>query len=89
MATSRTDAREKIKEILDDLEERNGKSIDGARMTFVDLAKHFETHYIKEAGYDDYAPNDGEAIIQSSSYICFSQQHVPNSNRHKPLATSR
>jgi len=51
VATSRTDAREKIKEILDDLEERNGKTIDAARMTFGDLAKYFETHYLKEAEY--------------------------------------
>jgi integrase len=51
VATSRTDAREKIKEILDDLKERNGKTIDAARMTFADLAKHFETHYLKEAEY--------------------------------------
>ena len=36
VATSRTDAREKIKEILDDLEERNGKTLDAARMTFAD-----------------------------------------------------
>lgn len=51
VASSRTDAREKIKEILDDLEDRNGKTLDAARMTFADLAKHFETHYLKEAEY--------------------------------------
>jgi hypothetical protein len=51
VAASRTDAREKIKEILDDLEKSNGKTIDAARMTFADLAKHFETHYLKEAEY--------------------------------------
>ena len=53
VATSRTDARDKIKEILDDLEQRNGKTIDAARMTFADLATHFEKHYLTEAEYVD------------------------------------
>jgi integrase len=51
VASSRTDARDKLKDILDDLEDRDGKTIDAARMTFADLAKHFETHYLKEAEY--------------------------------------
>jgi integrase len=53
VAASRTEARDKIKEILDDLENRNGKTINAARMTFADLAKHFETHYLTEAEYID------------------------------------
>ena len=50
VASSRTNAREKIN-ILDNLEERNGKKIEAARLTFADLAKHFETHHLKEAEY--------------------------------------
>src|ERR1044072_7768863 len=46
VAESRTDAREKIKDILRDLEERGGKTIAASRMTFADLATHFEKHYL-------------------------------------------
>jgi integrase len=53
VAESRTDAREKIKDILRDLEERGGKTIEAARMTFADLATHFEKHYLKPAEYVD------------------------------------
>jgi hypothetical protein len=52
VAASRTDARDKIKEILRDLETRNGKTINAARMTFADI-KHLETHYLTEAEYID------------------------------------
>ena len=53
VAASRTEARDKIKEILDELENRNGKTINAARMTFADLAKYFEIHYLTEAEYID------------------------------------
>ncbi|HEY6244751.1 MAG TPA: site-specific integrase [Pyrinomonadaceae bacterium] len=59
VAESRTDAREKIKEILQDLEERGGKTIEASRMTFADLAAHFEKHYLKEAEYIDGRKVDG------------------------------
>ncbi len=50
-AESRTHARELIREILRDLEDRGGKTLDAARMTFADLAAHFEKHYLKPAEY--------------------------------------
>jgi inorganic pyrophosphatase len=58
-AESRTDARDKIKDILRDLEERGGKTLDASRMTFADLAKHFEDHYLKPAEYVDGRKVDG------------------------------
>ena len=59
VAESRTDARDKIKEILRDLEERGGKTIRASVMTFADLAAHFEKHYLKEAEYIDNRKIDG------------------------------
>lgn len=59
VAESRTDAREKIKEILSDLEERGGKTIKASRLTFADLAAHFEEHYLKPAEYVDGRKVDG------------------------------
>ena len=53
VAESRTNAREKIKDILRDLKEPGGKTIEAARMTFADLATHFEKHYLKPAEYVD------------------------------------
>ena len=53
VAESRTDAHDKIKEILDDLEERGGKTIQASRLMFQDLATHFEKHYLKPAEYVD------------------------------------
>ncbi len=52
-AESRTNARELIREILRDLEEHGAQAFDAERMTFADLAKHFETHYLKDAQYVD------------------------------------
>ncbi len=59
VAESRTDAREKIKDILRDLEERGGKTIEASRMTFADLTTHFEKHYLKPAEYIDGRKVDG------------------------------
>lgn len=51
VAESKTDARDKIKEILEDLEHRNGRTIKAESMTFADLVAHFEKHYLKPAEY--------------------------------------
>jgi len=58
-AETRTDARDKIKDILRDLEDHGGKTLDASRMTFADLAKHFEDHYLKPAEYVDGRKVDG------------------------------
>jgi hypothetical protein len=52
-AESRTHARELIRDILRDLEDRGSKALDASRMTFADLAAYFEKHYLKPAEYVD------------------------------------
>ena len=52
-AESRTHARELIREIIRDLEDHVGQEVQASKMTFADLAEHFETHYLKEAEYVD------------------------------------
>jgi hypothetical protein len=55
-AESLTHARELIRDILRDLEdERGAKTLNATRMTFADLAAHFEKHYLKPAEYRDGA----------------------------------
>lgn len=54
VAESRTDARDKIKGILRDLETDRGADIlNAARMTFADLVTYFKKHYLKPAEYID------------------------------------
>jgi integrase len=51
-AASRSDARDKIKDILRDLEKQNGaETLNAARMTFADLVTYFKKHYLKPAEY--------------------------------------
>lgn len=52
-AESRTHARELIRDILRDLEDRGSKALDASRMTFADLTTYFEKHYLKPAEYVD------------------------------------
>jgi len=52
-AETRTHARDLIKEILRNLEEHGAQAFDADRMTFADLATHYETHYLIEAQYVD------------------------------------
>jgi integrase len=65
-AESRTHARELIREILRDLEERGSKTLDAARMTFADLAAHFEKHYLKPAEYVAGRKVDGVRSLASA-----------------------
>jgi integrase len=52
-AESLTHARELIKEILRDLDDGTSSAMDAAHMTFAELAKYFEDHYLKPAEYVD------------------------------------
>lgn len=86
VATSRTDAREKIKEILDDLEERNGKTLDAARMTFADLVKHFETHYLKEAEYVEGRKIEGVRSLKPAQAAVNALKHYFGKRRLQSLS---
>jgi len=50
-ALSRTHAREKIKEIIKELDERGEASIEHSRMSFAQLAKHYKERYCVPAKY--------------------------------------
>lgn len=50
-AVSRTHARQVIKELLREIEERGEGSLDTARLTFAQLAKHYKDRYVVEARY--------------------------------------
>jgi len=53
-ASSRSDARDKIKDILRELDEQGGaETLNAARMTFADLVAYFKKHYLKPAEYVD------------------------------------
>ncbi len=65
-AESLTHAREIIRDVLRDLEERGGKTLDASRMTFADLAAHFEKHYLKPAEYVDGRKVEGVRSLVSA-----------------------
>lgn len=52
-AESRTHARELIRELLRELDDRGPAALDASRMTFAELATYFEKHYLKPAEYVD------------------------------------
>jgi integrase len=52
-AQSVTHARDLIKDILKELDERGGSVLQASRMTFADLAAYFAKHYLKPAEYID------------------------------------
>jgi integrase len=62
-AESRTHARELIRDILRELEERGPHALDASRMTFADLASYFEKHYLKPAEYVDNRKVEGMRSI--------------------------
>jgi hypothetical protein len=57
-AKNRTHARELRNEILRELEDGGAQTLNASRMTFADLARYFEEHYLKPAEYD----HDGRKI---------------------------
>lgn len=63
-AESRTHARELIRDILRELEEDGGRTLDASRMTFADLAKYFEDHYLKPAEYVDGRKIEGMRSLE-------------------------
>lgn len=65
-ATNRTHARELIKDILRELDDRGAKTLNASRMTFADLAAYFEEHYLKPAGYVDGRKVDGVRSLESA-----------------------
>jgi integrase len=65
-AESRTHARDLIRDILRDLEDHAGRTLDASRMTFADLAKYFEDHYLKPAEYVDGRKVDGVRSLRSA-----------------------
>lgn len=52
-ALSRTHARQLIKELLREIEERGEGSLDTSRLTFAQLAKHYKERYVTPARYID------------------------------------
>lgn len=50
-ALSRTHARQMIKELLREIEEQGESSLDTARLTFAQLAKHYKDRYVTPARY--------------------------------------
>lgn len=62
LAESRTHARELIRDILRELEERGSSALDASRMTFADLAGYFEKHYLKPAEYDENRTTKTEGV---------------------------
>ena len=52
-ATNRTHAHQLRREILRELDDRGAQTLNASRMTFADLAKYFEEHYLKPAEYLD------------------------------------
>jgi integrase len=65
-AESRTHARDLIRDILRDLEDHAGRTLDASRMTFADLAKYFEEHYLKPAEYVDGRKVEGVRSLTSA-----------------------
>ncbi|HWT01127.1 MAG TPA: site-specific integrase [Pyrinomonadaceae bacterium] len=49
---TRTEAWEHVKDLLKELDEQGERSLDGARMTFNDLAEYYKEHYLTEAEYN-------------------------------------
>lgn len=52
-AKDKADAKATLRTIIRQIEDEGEKYIDGSRMTFNELADHYETHYLKEAEYVD------------------------------------
>lgn len=52
-AKDKAEAKVILKSIIRQIEDEGEKYIDGSRMTFNELADHYETHYLKEAEYVD------------------------------------
>lgn len=51
VAKNRTHAKEVLKQLLHELENHEGKSVEVARMTFGQLADHYNRNYLIEAQY--------------------------------------
>jgi integrase len=52
-AKDKADAKVILKSIIRQIEDEGEKYIDGSRMTFNELADHYDVHYLKEAEYVD------------------------------------
>jgi integrase len=63
-AESKTDAKEIAKQLLRELDDHGGKTLDSAQMTFVQLADYFKTNYIISAQY----ANDRKVAGMRSAY---------------------
>jgi integrase len=48
-AEGKTDAKAVLKQLLSELEDHGGKSLDASRMTFNDFADYFSSHYVQPA----------------------------------------
>ncbi len=65
-AESRTHARELIRDILRELEDRGAQTLNAARMNFADLAAYFQKHYLKPAEYVDGRKVEGMRSVNSA-----------------------
>lgn len=65
-AETRTHARELIRDILRELDDRGARTLNASRMTFADLAAHFEDNYLKPAEYVDGRKIDGVRSLNSA-----------------------
>ena len=58
-ADNRTHAKDLIKEMLREVDDNGEQSLDAKKMTFADLAKHYEDHYLTEAKYKNGKKESG------------------------------
>lgn len=63
-ATTRTHAHQLRRDILRELDDRGAQTLNASRMTFADLAKYFEEHYLKPAEYLDGRKIEGVRSLE-------------------------
>ncbi len=68
LATSKKDAKAKIKELLQTSETKTAKELDAAKMTFVHLAEFYEENYLHEAIYVNERKISGIRNIKPNQY---------------------
>ena len=63
-ATNKKDAKDKIKELIEDSESKTAKELDTTRMTFNHLANFYEENYLHEAIYGFIRRNHTKRFIR-------------------------
>ena len=57
-----TEAKRARRKLLNELEDHGTRTVDATRMTFEQLAKHFESNYLVEAEYATRIDKDGKEV---------------------------